>query len=97
MSDLHSFGLSRGARGVNDVSEMLNRYVASRRAGRLAHNLFLIAVNRDHLPRAGRKLLCDILSRDKHLRLSIAQHERQTFRRVAWVEGQICRAHLENG
>ena len=92
----HALGHAGGARGVNDISGMVD---TERRAaigvGRVRRFPPLRLVD-DETWRIGGRQSGAGLGQDEH-RPRILNHEGQARRRVRWIERQIGRARLEDG
>src|SRR5215468_3631414 len=95
--DRDAFWCSGGARGVDDVGEVVRRHRAGRGAGWMRRDRRPLAVKLQP-PNAGRvQSIAQPRRADQHRRPGIRQHEAQTLARVAGVERQIGAAGLEDG
>ena len=98
MCNERSFGFAGGARGVNDVTEVIGR--GQRRQVRVvvfaSRGHFRIVHADDFRPGAG-DVDDQLRMREQHRRVGIPQHERETLPWIRQIDRQIRTAGFEDG
>src|SRR5436190_11347284 len=87
--------LASRARSINHVREIFRRSSIAALGLFLVRNLVPILIEHQYVRAVGRKVRHQTTLRQQYGGASIGDHERHSFRRIVWIDGDISATSLE--